>query len=216
MGFFKDIANAFGSATGTPDRELLQSGLLGRGEIAGFSASGMTVQVGNGLVERKCTMQITVHLDATSPFGATVEQRVPEVYIPQLASGQAVVAVRVDPNDHTRVALDLQSPVPEVTMAPTDPNSHTSAAWVLANGKPITVVLVAFAAIGTKTAKGDDLYALTLTVATGVDTPYQLQVGNGVPATALPQLYPGSKLHAKLGDGPNDVVVDWAAGPVTA
>jgi hypothetical protein len=216
VGFFKDIANAFGSATGTPDHELLQSGLLGRGEIAGFSASGMTIQVGNGLVERKCTMTITVYLDATPPFTATVEQRVPEVYIPQLASGQAVVAVRVDPDDHGRIALDLDSPVPQVTMAATDPNSHTSAAWVLANGTPITVVVTAFSPVGTKTAAGDDLFALSLTVATGVPTPYQLQVGNGVPAASLPLLYPGAKLHARLGDQPNAVVVDWAAGPVTA
>ena len=44
--------------------------------------------------------------------------------------------------------------------------------------------------------------------------PYQIQVGNAVPASALPLVFPGSKLHAKLGDGPNDVVVDWAAGAV--
>ena len=48
--------------------------------------------------------------------------------------------------------------------------------------------------------------------ATGVDTPYQVQVGNAVPTSALPLVFPGSKLHAKLGDGPNDVVVDWSAG----
>jgi hypothetical protein len=47
-----------------------------------------------------------------------------------------------------------------------------------------------------------------------VPTPYQIQVGNAVPASALPLLFPGSKLHAKLGEGPNDVVVDWAAGAV--
>ena len=75
-------------------------------------------------------------------------------------------------------------------------------------------MLVANAPVGLKNAKGDDVQALTLTVATGVETPYQIQVGNGVPASALPLLFPGSKLHAKLGDGPNDVVVDWAAGAV--
>jgi hypothetical protein len=216
VGFFKDIANAFGSATGTPDQQLLQSGLLGRGEISGFTASGMTIQVNNSLVERKCTMTVTVYLDGTAPYQATVEQRIPEVYIPQLASGQAIVAVRVDPADHARIALDLTSPVPEITMPGSDPTSHSSAAWVLANGKPITVVLVGFSQVGVKSAAGDEVYALTLTVATGVPTPYQIQVGNGVPATALPLLYPGSKLHAKLGDGPNDVAVDWAAGAVAA
>ncbi len=65
-----------------------------------------------------------------------------------------------------------------------------------------------------KNAKGDPVQALTLTVATGVPEPYQIQVGNAVPNSALPMLFPGSKLHAKLGDGPNDVVVDWAKGAV--
>jgi hypothetical protein len=103
--------------------------------------------------------------------------------------------------------------VPTVTLPQSE--GHDSAAWILANGKPVTVVLVANAPIGVKNATGDDVHALTLTVATGVPTPYQIQVGNAVPATALPLLYPGSKLNAKMGDGPNDIVVDWAAGAVT-
>jgi hypothetical protein len=213
VGFFKDIANAFGSATGAPDSTLLQTGLLGRGEIVGFSASGMTVQVGNSLVERKCDITLKVFLDNTPAFQAVVSQRVPEVYIPQLSSGQAVVAVRVDPNDRSRVAIDFATPVPEVTLAATE--GHDSAAWILENGKPVTVVLVASQPLGVKSPKGDDVYALTLTLATGVETPYQIQVGNGVPASALPLLYPGSKLHARLGDEPNAVAVDWAAGPAT-
>jgi hypothetical protein len=68
--------------------------------------------------------------------------------------------------------------------------------------------------MGIKNARGEPVHALTLTIATGVDTPYQVQVGNAVPASALPLVYPGSRLHAKIGAGPNDVVVDWAAGAV--
>jgi hypothetical protein len=130
-----------------------------------------------------------------------------------LTSGGAVVAVKVDPADHSRVAIDFDTPVPEVTLPAGE--GRDSAAWILENGKPITVVLVANAPIGVKNAKGDPVHALTLTVATGVPEPYQIQVGNAVPATALPLVYPGSKLHAKLGEGRNDVVVDWAAGAVT-
>jgi len=201
-----------GNLLGSADDNVIQNGLLGRGEVLGIDASGMTLQIGNGLVERKCTLTLNVMLDGQQPFQAQVSQRIQEVYIPQLSAGGAVVAVRVDPADHSKVAIDFDSPVPEVTLPASE--GQNSAAWILEHGKPITVVLVANAPIGVKNAKGDPVQALTLTVATGVPEPYQIQVGNAVPASALPLLYPGSKLNAKLGDGPNDVVVDWAAGAV--
>jgi hypothetical protein len=149
-------------------------------------------------------------LDGQQPYQAVASQRIQEIYIPQLSSGGAVVAVRVDPADKTRVQIDFATAPPTVTLPASE--GHNSAAWILENGKPVTVVLVANQPLGVKSAKGDDVQALTLTIATGVETPYQVQVGNGVPASALPLLYPGSKLHAKIGEGPNDVVVDWAAG----
>lgn len=214
MGFFDDIINSANQALGGADSELIQNGLLGRGEVLGVDASGMTLQIGNGLVERKCTVTLNVMLDGKQPYQAQVSQRIQEVYIPQLSSGGAVVAVRVDPNDPNRVAIDFDTAVPEVTLPASE--GANSAAYILANGKPITVVLVANAPIGVKNAQGDPVHALTLTVATGVPEPYQIQVGNAVPNSALPLLFPGSKLHAKLGEGPNDVVVDWAAGAVTA
>lgn len=212
MGFFGDLLNSANQAFGGADAELIKNGLIGRGEVTSLSASGTTVTIMNGLEERTCTMTLNVMLDGQQPFQATVTQRVQEVYIPQLSSGAAVVTVRVDAADHSKVAIDFATPVPEVTLPASDgPNS---AASILEHGKPITVVLVANQPIGVKNAKGDPVQALTLTIATGVPTPYQIQVGNAVPATALPLLFPGSKLHAKLGDGPNDVVVDWAAGAV--
>ena len=210
MGFFGDLINSANEALGGADSELIQNGVLGRGEVLGIDASGMTLQIGNGLVERKCTVTLNVMIDGQQPWQAQVSQRIQEVYIPQLSSGGAVVAVRVDPNDHSKVAIDFNTPVPEVTLPASE--GKNSAADILATGKPITVVLVANTPIGVKNAKGDPVHALTLTVAEGVDTPYQIQVGNAVPASALPLVYPGSKLHAKLGAGPNDVVVDWAAG----
>lgn len=212
MGFFGDLLNSANEALGGADAEVMQNGVLGRAEVLGIDASGMTLQIGNGLVERKCTLTLNVMLDGQQPYQVQVSQRIQEVYIPQLSSGGAVVAVRVDPNDHNKVAIDFESPVPEVTLPASE--GTNSAAYILANGKPITVVLVANAPVGVKNAKGDPVHALTLTVATGVPEPYQIQVGNAVPNSALPLLYPGSKLHAKLGEGPNDVVVDWAAGAV--
>ncbi len=200
-----------GNLLGSADSSVIQNGILGRGEITGLTMSGMTLQSGNGLVERKCTITMNVYIDNVPMFPATVVQRVQEIVIPQLSSGDAVVAVRVDPADHSKVAIDFASDVPEVTLAaPADP-TH-SMAYLLANGKPIKVVLVGDQPLGKKNPEGIEMYALQLTVYDGVPTPYQIMVGNPVPATALPLLFPGSKLHAKLGDDPNAVAVDWAAG----
>ncbi|GHF26054.1 hypothetical protein GCM10011600_28750 [Pseudolysinimonas yzui] len=82
---------------------------------------------------------------------------------------------------------------------------------ILENGTDAAVVLVANQPMGLTSSAGDPVQALTLTVDKGAES-YQVQVGNGVPNSALPLLFPGSKLHAKIGDGPNDVVVDWAKG----
>ena len=201
----------FGNLIGSTDDTLIQNGILGRGEVTNVDISGMTLQMGNGLVERKCTITLEVFIDGVPKYTATAVQRVQEIALQQLSSN-AVVAVRVDPADHSRVQIDFASQVPEVTVPAGE--GHNSAAWVLANGKPIKVVLVQDQLAHMKNAKGDDVHALTLTVYEGVDTPYQIVVGNAVPASALPLLYPGSKLHAKLGDAPNAVVVDWAAGAV--
>ena len=206
MGFF-------GKLIGATDDTVMQTGLLGRGEVTGVQMSGMTLQSGNGLVERKCTISLKVMLDNVAPYDAVAVQRLQEIVIPQLAGG-AVLAVRVDPNDHSKVFLDFASELPEVTVPKGE--GRNSAAWVLENGKPIKVVLVQSQPAKMKNADGVDIYALTLTPYEGVDTPYQLVVGNAVPATALPLLYPGSKLHAKLGDQPDAVVIDWAAGAVSS
>lgn len=200
-----------GNLIGSADNSVIQNGILGRGEITNVQMSGMTLQSGNGLVERKCTITANVYIDNTPMFVATIVQRVQEILLPQLSSGSAVVAVRVDPNDHSRVAIDFGTEVPEVTLARTTDNAH-SAAYLLEHGKPIKVVLVGDQPLGKKNADGIEMYALQLTAYEGVDTPYQLMVGNPVPATALPLLFPGSKLNARLGDDPSSVVVDWAAG----
>lgn len=210
MGFFDELKQGFQQLTGGVDSELLATGTLARGEILGMQLSGTTVSIGNGLTERNCTFTLNVMSDGKEPYQATVSQRVQEINIPQLQQPGVTVAVRVDPANPAHVAIDFATAPPEVRMP-----EHTgpgSAADILANGKPIVVVLVADQAIGVKNFKGDPVHALTLTVAEGVDTPYQIQVGNAVPASALPLIFPGAKLHAKLGAGPNDVVVDWAAG----
>ena len=210
MGFFDDIANTFRDLTGGVDENLLTNGILARGEILALQPSGTTITVMNSLVERNCSFVVNVLTDGKQPYQVNITQRVPEVNIPQLQQPGVVVAVRVDPADPQHVAIDFGSQPPEVRLP--ESTGPGSAADILANGKPIVVVLVADQVMGVKNAKGDPVHALTLTVAEGVDTPYQIQVGNAVPASALPLIFPGAKLHAKLGATPNEVVVDWAAG----
>lgn len=210
MGLFDSIAKGFRDLTGGVDTELLATGILARGELLSMSLSGTTVTVMNGPVERGCTFTFNVIRDGQQPYQATVTQRVQEILIPQLSQPGVVVALRVDAANPANIAIDFASQAPEVNLP--ESTGPGSAADILANGKPITVVLVANQPVGVNNSKGDPVHALTLTIATGVPEPYQIQVGNAVPASALPLVYPGSKLHAKLGAGPNDVVVDWAAG----
>lgn len=205
MGFF-------GNLIGSTDSAVIANGILGRGEITNVAISGMTLKTNNNLVERKCTFSMNVMIDNVAPFQASAVQRIPEITLTKLTKG-AVVPVRVDPNDHSKVYIDFASELPTVTVPRS--TGENSAAHILEHGKPIKVVFVASQPLKLKNADGIEMFLLTLTVYEGVDTPYQLQVGNPVPPSALPLLYPGSKLHAKLGAGPNNVVVDWAAGPAT-
>ena len=74
-----------GNLIGSADNSVIQNGILGRGEITNLSMSGMTLQMGNGLVERKCTININVYIDNVPMFPAVVTQRVQEITIPQLS-----------------------------------------------------------------------------------------------------------------------------------
>lgn len=209
MGFFDDLADGFRGMVGSADPELIAKGTLARADLTGIDVSGTTMQVGNGLVERKCTFTLQVYVEGQAPYAATCVQRVAEVYLPQLVPGQAVLAVRVDPTDPQKVAIDFDSPVPTVTVAPSA--GHEAASWILANGHEEKAVLVANQPMGLNSSSGDPVHALSLRIDKG-DASYQVQVGNGVPNSALPLLFPGSKLWVMVGDTPNDVVVNWAKG----
>lgn len=197
---------------GSPDDSLLTTGELARGHILGLSAGTLTMSVMNALPERKCTFTVQVYREGHEPYTATVAQRVQEVYIPQLASGSAWVAVRVDPANPARIALDFATAPPEVQVKAVE--GESSAASILETGRPVEVVLVQAQPLGMTAPNGDAVYALTLTVIDGAEAPYQTQVGNAVPTTSLPILYPGSRLHARRGDGAGDIVVDWSLGAV--
>lgn len=201
--------NWLSNLLGSPDGDLIRTGELARGNVLAVTATGMTMQIANGLVERKCELTVRVYRNGLAPYDTTTTQRVQEVYIPQLASGGAWVAVRVDPADPRRIVVDFSVPAPEVQVAAGE--GETGAAWILANGTPVEAILVQAQPLDMTGPTGDRVYAVTATIIDGDAAPYQVQVGNAVPAAALPLLYPGSRLPARRGSGTDDIVIDFAA-----
>jgi hypothetical protein len=195
--------------TGGPDKKILETGILGRAIISDVKMTGTTIQSGNGLVQRTCVFTVEVSLDGKAPYMATCRQRFPEIQIPQLQLGNTTVAVRVSPADPAQIALDFDTEPPVVT-TPGGTGNH-SAAEILATGEPARAVIVEYQPLGKRNPAGVDLYAYQLTVMPEGRDPYQIQVGNPTPPTALPFLFAGSRVPVKIGSIPNAVVIDWAA-----
>jgi hypothetical protein len=193
--------------TGGPDKNLLATGLLGRGVITDVRPTGATMTAGNGLVQRVCVFTVEVSLDRMTPYLATCKQRIPEIQIPQIQPGNTTVAVRANPAELTQIALDFAAEPPVVT-TPGGSGNH-SAAEILATGAPGRAVIVQYQPLGKRNPAGVDIYAFTLTVVPESGDPYQIQVGNPTPPAALPFLFPGSKVPVKIGNIPNAVVIDW-------
>ena len=61
-----------------------------------------------------------------------------------------------------------------------------SAARILELGTACQVVIVQSQPLGMRNHKGDDMYALLVTVMAEGRAPYEVQIGNAVPAAALP------------------------------
>jgi hypothetical protein len=202
MGFLNKL-------TGGTDKKLLETGLLGRGIITDLKLTGTTLQSGNGLVQRACVFTVEVSLDGKDPYTATCKQRIPEIEIPRFQPGATTVAVRVNAEDPSQIALDLGTEPPVVT-TPAGTGNH-SAAEILASGLAAKAVIVESMPLGKKNPAGVDIYAFTLTVIPEGKDPYQIQVGNPTPPAALPFLFPGSRVPVKIGSEPNAVVIDWVA-----
>lgn len=206
MGFLGKMK----SFTGAVDRGLLEHGRLGRGIITGAEKKASIE--GSGGFRYVCEFAVEVTLDDTPRYMATCRQAVDVSTLPQLLGGTPV-AVRVDPNDQTRIALSLQEEPPTVTISSADPKVG-SAADILEQGEPCRAVIVGSQPTGTKSSKsGYDLYAFVLSVFAEGVAPYQITVGNPVPPAALPLLFPGNSLPAKRMPGGDErmLAIDWDA-----
>ena len=206
MGLFSKMKGF----TGAVPKELLSDGLLGRGIIFEVVQTGVSVgQVNPDLV---CDISVEVMLDDVPRYTAKCRQGIPTTVLPQLTAGQAMVAVRVNPNDHSEIALSLGEEPPTVTMAAGEDEKTVSAADILENGEPCRAVIVQSQPMGAQNAAGDEVHAFVLTVMADGQAPYQVQVGNAVPAAGVPLIYPGSAVPAKRipERGQECVVIDWA------
>ena len=207
MGLFNKMRNLAGSVP----KELLENGLLGRGIIVSIQQTSVSTGVDLD-PSHVCVFTVEVALDNVSRYTATCRQAVRATILPQLMMPGATVAVRVDPNDRSRIALSLGEEPPTVTMTSADPNTG-SAAQVLEYGVPCKAVIVQSQPMGMRSSSGNDMYAFLLTVMAEGRPPYQTQVGNPVPADAVPLLYPGNTVPAKrMPDGAgHEIVIDWDA-----
>ncbi len=89
--------------------------------------------------------------------------------------------------------------------------SASSAARIFELGTACKAVIVQSQPLGMRNPKGDDMYAFLLTVVAEGRPPYQIQVGNPVPAAAMPLVYPGNTVPAKrmAGGDDHELVIDW-------
>lgn len=207
MGLFDKIKDL---AEGT-DAELLDTGQLGRAVVRRVTATGMTLSQPALPANQRCKFDLEVYLDDVPPFSAQAVKLVPQYSLDQFVPGRTVVAVRVNPADHSQVAIDLGTPPPVVRL--TAGSGHLSASAILATGTPCQAIIVACEPEGLKNPAGIDLYCFTLTVIAEGKAPYQITVGNPVPPEALPVMYPGSKVPARFDpNGPREAVaIDWAS-----
>jgi hypothetical protein len=198
--------------TGSVPKELLEKGLLGRGIIAGVQQTGVSTGADFDPAH-VCVFTLEVALDNVPRYTATCRQAVRATILPQLLNPGVTVAVRVDPDDHSRLAMSLGEEPPTVTIANSGDKNTGSAARILEQGVPCKAVIVQSQPLGMRNPKGDDMFAFALTVMADGRPPYQIQVGNPVPAAALPLLYPGKTVPAKrMPDGDDrELVIDWDA-----
>lgn len=206
MGILGKMKTAFGG----DDPQLMANGQLGRAEVMNVRVTGSSIQSGGAPPEQVCAFELMVYLDDTPPFPAEARKRVPVYALANIQPGQTVVAVRVDPADHSRVGIDFSVEPPSVRLASTP--GKISAQEVLERGDSCEAVIIQSQPLGVKSSvSGLDMYAFMLTVMVPGQAPYQIQVGNPVPPEAVPLLFPGSRLPAKYLPGgiKENVVIDW-------
>jgi hypothetical protein len=113
MGMFKKLK----TMTGSVDKDLLRNGLLGRGTLTEIQQTRVSTGGDDAFSRPVCVFTVEVALDNVPVYTTSCRQSVPITILPRLVPGQTVTAVRVNPDNHDEIALDLETEPPEVTMA---------------------------------------------------------------------------------------------------
>jgi hypothetical protein len=155
-----------------------------------------------------CAVTVKVRLvDGTSPYQATFSAKVVQQRADLLAAGRTIVAVRVDPDDHSQVTISWTEDPPVVTVS--DPELIEPPARASRDGEPCRIVVLNHARELMKTPDGEELYGSKVRVTSDGS---ELQIDLLVPDEAVALLQDGKELPAKrLASEPNVVAVDWNA-----
>jgi hypothetical protein len=211
MGIFKKLAGSVGHVS----KDVMENGLLGQGQVTAVKQTGVSMGGGEDSPPDSvvCKFTVQVVLDNVAPYEATCKQRVSPYSIPPPGM---VVAVRVNPDDPSEIAIDWETAPPSVALA-AQPGQET-AADILAKGSPARAVIVQSQPLGMKSPSGLDLYGFQLTIMVDGKAPYQIQVGNPVTPGGVPLIYPGSNVPAKYmpDGGAESIAIDWDAAVAEA
>lgn len=196
-------------AEGEGSEDFFSDSVLG---IASLTAADATMRIvpenQPGAGDRYFKLKAVVKLLDVDPYEVEFKQPVSMQELSYLnqRAGQPIT-VRVSKTDRNKVRLALDVDPATVTV------SKGSAAELLANGEAARAIIVENEPLNPprQDTKGNPVYRLKLTVMRDGHDPYQVNVGNGVPAAALPFLFPGSNVPVKVDPNqPTGVVVDWA------
>jgi hypothetical protein len=160
-----------------------------------------------GTGNRYYKLNVLVKLENTEPYQAEFTEPIAEPWWIELVKDPAKpFAVRVAKTDRQKVRIAFDVDPKNVSV------SRGSAADILASGLPARAIIVENEELQPpKLSKlGYPIYRFLLTVMLDGKDPYRVNVGNGVPPSALPFLFPGSNVPAKVDpDSSNGVVIDW-------
>lgn len=104
MGFLATLA-------GVPDPILLEQGEPARGLLLDVTLTGTMLESDDGVDETICIFILEVRRPGHGASYATARQRFPWHQLDEIEPGQTVVAVRVDPRNPDRVAIDWHAPI---------------------------------------------------------------------------------------------------------